>query len=195
MARAAAAGGIRLIEITWNSDQPASLIQQLRTELPHCWIGAGTLLTIAQVETAIAAGSQFLFTPHTAPDLIQVANRHHCPIVPGALSPSEIVTAWQAGASSVKVFPIQSVGGADYIRSLQAPLSGIPLVPTGGVTIANAVEFLQAGAIGVGLSGDLFPKSAIQNGNWEHITQQAAILVKQLATYRSEFQESHFARA
>lgn len=176
MAKAVSSGGIQLIEITWDSDQPADLIAYLRSELPNCIIGTGTILTIAQLKDAIAAGAAFVFSPHTNLDLIQVALSEEIPIIPGALTPTEIVAAWQAGASSVKVFPVQSVGGANYIHSLQSPLGSIPLIPTGGVSLENAPAFIQAGAIAVGLAGNLFPKDAITSGNWHVIEQQARSL-------------------
>ena len=132
MAQAVAAGGMRLIEITWNSERAADLISQLQSELPNCVIGSGTLLTLEDLQGAIAAGAQFCFTPHTNLTLIQAAAKRQMPIIPGALSPTEIVTAWQAGAPCVKVFPVGAVGGAGYIRSLQGPLGQIPLIPTGG---------------------------------------------------------------
>lgn len=183
MAQAIAAGGMLLIEVTWNSDQPANLVAKLRAALPDCWIGTGTLLTKADVTEAIAAGAQFLFTPHVERDLIYLAQDHNIPLVAGALSPTEIVTAWQAGASCVKVFPVQAVGGATYIHSLQAPLEQIPLIPTGGVTIANARDFLAAGAIAVGLASELFPKQAVAQGDWDTITRQAAQLRQQLQVF------------
>ena len=182
MALAVAAGGIQLIEITWNSDRPTELIQQLRLELPNCTIGTGTLLTLNQLKEAIAAGAQFVFTPHVDPVMIQTALAHSIPIIPGALSPTEIVSAWQAGASCVKVFPVSSVGGASYIKSLQGPLGSIPLIPTGGVTLENAEEFIAAGAIAVGLSGQLFPQQLVELGDWEAIAQIAKNLLQQLAT-------------
>ncbi|MGA7933006.1 MAG: bifunctional 4-hydroxy-2-oxoglutarate aldolase/2-dehydro-3-deoxy-phosphogluconate aldolase [Kovacikia sp.] len=182
MAKAVAEGGIRLIEITWNSDRPAELIYWLRSALPDHWIGAGTLLTLTQVQEAIAAGAQFLFTPHVAPELIQLAANHEVPLVAGALSPTEIVQAWQAGAASVKVFPVHAVGGTEYIKSLQGPLGQIPLVPTGGVTLENAKEFLAAGAIAVGLSGSLFPQQTVNQGDWLIVSQRAKSLVHQIAT-------------
>jgi 2-dehydro-3-deoxyphosphogluconate aldolase/(4S)-4-hydroxy-2-oxoglutarate aldolase len=181
MAKAVAAGGMQLIEITWNSDASAQLISQLRSELPTCTIGTGTLLTLDHLEQAIAAGAQFLFTPHINSAMIQAAAQRSVPIVPGALSPTEIVTAWQAGASCVKVFPVQAMGGASYIKSLQGPLSHIPLIPTGGVTLENAPEFLLSGAIAVGLSGQLFPQQLVVTGNWEAIAQRARNLIQQLA--------------
>jgi len=181
MAQAVAKGGIQLIEITWNTDAAADLIRHLRQALPNCTIGTGTLLNQEQVKQAIEAGAEFLFTPHTDTTLINTAVNAGVPIVPGALSPSEIVTAWDAGASCVKVFPIQAVGGVSYIKALQGPLGHIPLIPTGGVTFANAKDFITAGAIAVGLAGDLFPKALIASGDWHEITQRAQKLRSQFS--------------
>jgi 2-dehydro-3-deoxyphosphogluconate aldolase/(4S)-4-hydroxy-2-oxoglutarate aldolase len=181
MAQAVAAGGMQLIEITWNSDRPEKIISYLRQELPDCQIGSGTLLNIEDMEKAIDSGAEFLFTPHVDLTLIETAVKANIPIVPGALSPTEIVTAWQAGATCVKVFPIQAVGGASYIQSLQGPLGNIPLIPTGGVTLKNAKEFLQAGAIAVGLSGDLFPQDLITKADWQAISRKAQNLLQQIS--------------
>lgn len=180
MAMAVASGGIKLIEITWNSDRAGELISQLRLELPDCTIGTGTLFNLQQLQEAIASGAQFLFTPHFDSAMVQAAQEKNVPIIPGALTPTEIVTAWSQGASCVKVFPVQAVGGADYIKSLQGPLGQIPLIPTGGVTLENAKEFLQAGAIAVGLSSELFPKKLVTEGNWEAIASGARKLMRQL---------------
>lgn len=179
MAQAVAQGGIQLIEITWNTEAAAELIIYLRHSLPNCRIGTGTLLNLEQVHQAIDAGAEFLFTPHTDTRLIQIATQAGVPIIPGALSPSEIISAWDAGASCVKVFPIQAVGGVNYIKALQGPLGHIPLIPTGGVTFANAKEFINAGAIAVGLAGDLFPKALIACEDWQAITQRASNLRSQ----------------
>ena len=180
MALAVAFGGMRLIEITWDSDRAPELIAQLRTELPDCIIGTGTLFNLQQMQEAIKAGAQFLFTPHVDLAMIQAAVAVGVPIIPGALSPTEIITAWTSGASCVKVFPVQAVGGANYIRSLQGPLGHIPLIPTGGVTFDNAKEFLQAGAAAVGLSGQLFPKKLLAAEDWEAIAQLSRILIQKL---------------
>ncbi len=180
MAMAVASGGMQLIEITWNSSRAGELISQLRSELPACTIGTGTLFNVQQLQEAIASGAQFLFTPHVDSAMIQAAQEEDVPIIPGAMTPTEIVTAWSQGASCVKVFPVQAVGGVDYIKSLQGPLGQIPLIPTGGVTLENAKEFLQAGAIAVGLSGELFPKKLVTEGNWEAIASGAKKLVQQL---------------
>lgn len=179
LALAAAQGGIRLIEITWNSTNPEKIIAYLRESLPHCLIGTGTVLTLEQLETAIACGSQFCFTPHLNRRLIERAIQAEIPIIPGALTPTEIVSGWQMGASTIKVFPVQALGGANYIQALQGPLGNIPLIPTGGVTLANALTFIQAGAIAVGLSGQLFPQNLIAEKNWSAITQNARYLCEQ----------------
>lgn len=180
MARAVAAGGMRLIEVTWNSTEPTKLLHRLQNELPTCTIGAGTLLTLTDLQAAIAAGAEFVFSPHTSLPFIQTALQHHLPVIPGALTPTEILTAWQAGATCVKVFPIQSVGGADYLRHLQGPLGAIPMIPTGGVTLENARALIKAGAIAVGLAGQLFPKAAVQQQNWQTVTQTAQTLMQRL---------------
>jgi 2-dehydro-3-deoxyphosphogluconate aldolase/(4S)-4-hydroxy-2-oxoglutarate aldolase len=185
MAKAVSDGGIRLIEITWNSERPVQLIRQICEQLPHCTIGTGTVLNLEQLQEAIAAKVQFCFTPHVNPTLIQTAINADIPMIPGALSPTEITTAWQLGASCVKVFPVQAIGGVSYIKGLQGPLRFIPLIPTGGVTLDNAAAFIKAGAIAVGLSSQLFPKNAIDNKNWEVITQKAQILLQQLKPFSS----------
>ena len=180
MAQAVAKGGIKVIEITWNSEQPAKLVQQLRRELPHCTIGAGTILTIAELEEAIAFGAEFIFSPHLNLTLVEASVSAQIPMIPGALTPTEIINAWQAGASCVKVFPITSLGGSQYLRAIKAPLAEIPLIPTGGVTLGNARNFLAAGAIAIGLSSDLFPANLVREQNWLQITQRAKTLVESL---------------
>jgi 2-dehydro-3-deoxyphosphogluconate aldolase / (4S)-4-hydroxy-2-oxoglutarate aldolase len=185
MAQAVAAGGIRLIEVTWNRDRPVDLIAQLRQDLPECEIGAGTLLSREQMQQAIAAGAGFLFSPHFNPDLVKLARDRQIPVIPGCLTPTEIIAAWQAGANSIKVFPAQLMGGAQYLHALREPLAGIPLIPTGGVTLANARAYIQAGAIGVGLSSYLFPADLTTGNNWDEITQIAKTLVQSLAPQKS----------
>ncbi|TVQ13362.1 MAG: bifunctional 4-hydroxy-2-oxoglutarate aldolase/2-dehydro-3-deoxy-phosphogluconate aldolase [Leptolyngbya sp. DLM2.Bin27] len=180
-AEAAAAGGMRLIEITWDSASPGDLVNKLRHRLPHCTVGIGTALSLADLAQAAEAGAQFCFCPHTSPPLIHLAQTLHLPIVPGALTPNEIVAAWSTGAAAVKVFPVGAMGGASYIRAVRGPLGRIPLVPTGGVTVDNAGEMIRAGAIAVGLSTSLFAEATIARGDWAAITTLAAQLVDRLA--------------
>jgi 2-dehydro-3-deoxyphosphogluconate aldolase / (4S)-4-hydroxy-2-oxoglutarate aldolase len=182
IAKAVAAGGIRLIEATWHSDRPTQFIETLRAELPDCIIGCGTLLTQTNIQDAIAAGAQFGFMPHVDADLIRYGRDRGLPMHPGALTPTEIVAAWNAGANGVKVFPVSALGGSEYIRALQGPLEQIPLIPTGGVTLSNAKALIAAGAIAVGLAGDLFPKDAIAQQDWQHITERTQNLVQSLSS-------------
>jgi 2-dehydro-3-deoxyphosphogluconate aldolase/(4S)-4-hydroxy-2-oxoglutarate aldolase len=177
MAQAAAAGGVRLIEVTWNSDRPAQLVDHLRQALPHCWIGVGTVRSMADLKAAVAAGADFGFSPYTDPDLLRWATDQQWPLVPGALTPSEIGAAWRAGAPAVKVFPVGALGGPSYLRSLSAPLGHIPLVPTGGLTVDQASMMLQAGATAVGLSTGLFPMTAVAQQDWDTITRLAQHLM------------------
>ena len=180
MAQAAAAGGIKLIEITANSDRPWELIELLRAELPDCSIGTGTVLTKSDALNAIACGAEYIFTPHLDLSLVDAATTAEIPIIPGALTPTEIITAWQAGATAVKVFPIQFMGGASYLQVLQGPIAQIPLIPTGGVTIDNAPDFLAAGAVAVGLAGSLFPSAEIAQENWESMRDRSSNLVMRI---------------
>jgi 2-dehydro-3-deoxyphosphogluconate aldolase / (4S)-4-hydroxy-2-oxoglutarate aldolase len=181
MARAAIAAGLTQIEITWNSQFPDRLISSLRAEFPRCWIGAGTLLQSQDLDTAVEAGAQYLVCPHGSLELIDRARQAGVPMVPGALTPSEVIRCWQAGATCVKLFPVQAVGGVSYLRHLQGPLGQIPLIPTGGVNLANAVDFLAAGALAVGLAQDLFPPEAIAAKDWALITQRGQMLLSRLA--------------
>jgi 2-dehydro-3-deoxyphosphogluconate aldolase / (4S)-4-hydroxy-2-oxoglutarate aldolase len=180
MAHTVATGGIKCIEITANSDRPWALIESLRAELPDCSIGTGTILNLTDLRNAIACGAQYIFTPHVNLELIHAATAAEIPIVPGALTPTEIITAWQAGATAVKIFPIQAMGGVSYLQGLQGPFGHIPLIPTGGVTITNAPDLLAAGAVAVGLSGCLFPQSEILQQDWQSIRERAQNLVESI---------------
>ena len=186
IALAAAAGGIKLIEIAWNTDRAESLIPKLQQELPDCKIGAGTVLDIDSAERAIACGCSFLFTPHTNLDLISKGLQNNVPVIAGALTPTEILAAWQAGAAAVKVFPIKVVGGVDYLKCLQPILGDIPLIPTGGVTIQNAAQFLAAGAIAVGISSDLFSTEMIAEDDWTTIIARSQMLIKKVQPFQNQ---------
>ncbi len=177
MAQAAAAGGFELIEVAWNNPQPAMMMQAIRQALPHCVVGVGTVLSEVDLQGAIASQAQFCFTPHTDPELIALAQAHHIPLVAGAMTPTEILTAWRAGAASVKVFPISTLGNSAYIRSLLGPLGPIPLVPTGGVTCESALELIAAGAIAVGLSTALFPAAEVKAQDWAAIEARSRYLL------------------
>ena len=180
MALAAAQGGIHLIEVTWNSYQPVALLQAIQRALPHCTIGVGTILAEEELRIAIATGAQFCFSPHTSLALLRHGSTVHIPMVAGAMTPTEILTAWEAGAASIKVFPIKALGGGTYIECLQGPLGHIPLIPSGGVMPENVIDLLAAGATAFGISSGLFRAEHIRHQNWNAIQQQAARLVEAL---------------
>jgi 2-dehydro-3-deoxyphosphogluconate aldolase/(4S)-4-hydroxy-2-oxoglutarate aldolase len=186
MALAAAAGGIKLIEIAWNTDRAESLIPKLQQELPDCKIGTGTILDISMAERAISCGCSFLFTPHTNSEIIAKGIEHNIPVIAGALTPTEIITAWQAGAAAVKVFPIKIMGGVDYLQCLQPVLRDIPLIPTGGITLQNADKFLEAGAIAVGISSDLFSFEAIVEDDWTTIIARSQALIQKVQPFQNQ---------
>ncbi|MEM9503438.1 MAG: bifunctional 4-hydroxy-2-oxoglutarate aldolase/2-dehydro-3-deoxy-phosphogluconate aldolase [Cyanobacteria bacterium P01_E01_bin.43] len=170
MAQAAVKGGFRLLEVTWTSDRPGDLVNQLRTTLPgDCLVGGGTLLSIPDLQDAIAAGIQFSFMPHTETALMQLGQHHGIPMVPGALTPTEIMAAWQLGAMGVKVFPCQALGGPAYIRHLQGPLAHIPLIPTGGIALTDGRTYLEQGAIAIGVASSLFPQALLRREDWSAI--------------------------
>lgn len=180
MATVAIQAGMKLIEVIWNNDHAAPLMNHLTHTYPDCVIGTGTILSAVDLERAIAAGAQFAFSPHTDASLIHLGHLHHMPLIPGALSPTEIMAAWQAGATTVKVFPIKTMGGVDYLNCLRQPLGHIPLIPTGGVTLENAEAFLKAGAIAVGLSSHLFPPHLVEQQQWGVLQERAIAFMQQL---------------
>ena len=189
MAEAVVKGGFRLLEVTWTSDRPGDLINHLRTTLPmDCLVGGGTILSTTDLKDAIAAGIQFGFAPHTEAALMQLGQRHGIPMVPGALTPTEIVTAWQLGAMGVKVFPCQALGGPAYIRHLQGPLAHIPLIPTGGVTLADGQIYLEQGAIAIGLSSSLFPQGLLLREDWSAIETRSRQFLASLTELDSHSQ-------
>lgn len=186
MAKAAAEGGFKLIEVAWNNNaDPPTMMAKIQQALPDCTVGVGTVLDVADLRGAIASGAQFCFTPHIDRELVELAIAQNIPIAAGAMTPTEIVTAWQAGASSVKVFPISALGNAAYVRSLRGPLSSIPLVPTGGVTSESASALLAAGAVAVGLSSALFPKEEVARADWMAIEARSRYLLTLLANQKT----------
>ncbi len=152
IAEALAANGIRAFEVTLNSPGAVDSIRLLASgsSSERLLVGAGTVLSIDEAEAALEAGARFLVTPHLDVALVRWAAERGVPILPGAFTPTEILTAWRAGAAAVKLFPA-SVAGPAFIRDFRGPFPEIPIVPTGGVTVENAAEFLRVGAVAVGL--------------------------------------------
>lgn len=176
VAQALAAGGVRAFELTLNAPEPdalRALEAVARQRSDHgLEIGAGTVLSIESAGRAIDAGATFLVMPHLDADLVAWAARRGIPALPGCATPTEILAAWRAGAAAVKVFPASVVGPA-FVRECRGPFPEIPLLPTGGVTLESAPEFIAAGAIGVGLGGWLIG-DGVPAGVCERATRMVA---------------------
>ena len=168
--QASFAAGLQAIEVTMNTPGAEEIIASNRDNLPSGkYLGMGTLRNLAEAEKAYKAGAMFFVTPNVDLDVIRFARSKDIPVIAGALTPTEVYRAWDAGASIVKVFPCRSLGGPQYIRELRGPFDHIPLVAVGGVTIENASEYLQAGAIGVGVGLSLFGEQAVVAGDWDAV--------------------------
>ena len=177
VAEALAAGGISTIEFTCSTPGAVDMIKQATAQFGNSVLmGAGTVLDPETARAAILAGAEFIVTPSLNLKTIELCKRYGKPIIPGAFTATEIMTAWEAGADMVKVFPA-SIGGPKYIKALLGPLPQLRLVPTGGVSAENAAEFLRAGATAVGVGGKLVDKTLVNSGDWDAITAEARRLV------------------
>ncbi|WP_339219890.1 bifunctional 4-hydroxy-2-oxoglutarate aldolase/2-dehydro-3-deoxy-phosphogluconate aldolase [Paenibacillus sp. FSL W7-1332] len=171
-------GGIRFMEVTMNTKDALHMIQGWRTRYDGAvYIGAGTVLDVEMAKEAVSAGAQFLISPNTDLSVIEYALEQGIDVWPGAMTPTEIVAAYAAGAEIVKLFPMASLG-LSFIRELQGPLSHIPLLATGGVTLDNLADYFNAGAVAVGLGSALLPKDALASGNMEEIRRRTAAFVE-----------------
>ncbi|HEX4002963.1 MAG TPA: bifunctional 4-hydroxy-2-oxoglutarate aldolase/2-dehydro-3-deoxy-phosphogluconate aldolase [Candidatus Acidoferrales bacterium] len=173
-AEALCAGGIPIVEITMTVPGAIELIAQLAKAGDAMLIGAGTVLDVDTAERCIDAGSQFIVSPGLDVATVIASKARGILMMAGALTPSEILAAWNAGSDFVKVFPCDAVGGARYIKSVKGPLPHIPLVPTGGVNLANLADLIRAGAEAVGVGGELVSKAALSAGKLDEITAAAA---------------------
>lgn len=162
-------GGIRLMEVTLNTAGAHDIIADWRERHEgKAYIGAGTVLNVQMAKEAVAAGAQFLVSPNVDLSVIEYAVEHGVEIWPGAMTPTEIVAAYEAGAKVVKLFPMASLG-IPYLREIKAPLNHIPLLATGGATLDNITDYYAAGAAAVGLGSALLPREALTAGNDEQI--------------------------
>ncbi len=182
--------GISHLEITTQVQDFSGVIQHLRRQYTQAWVGAGTVLEDQQAEAALQAGAQFLVSPLLLPSVIHLAQEAQAVVIAGALTPQEIWAAFQAGATAVKVFPVESLGGAAYLRRLSKPLGRLPLIPTGGVTLANGAEFLHSGALAIGIGGDLYPAALIQAQQWSQLQQRMQAGLSHLLSDRSSSAEA-----
>jgi 2-dehydro-3-deoxyphosphogluconate aldolase/(4S)-4-hydroxy-2-oxoglutarate aldolase len=155
------AAGIPVIEITLTVPGAFEVINNLVNRFPDMAVGAGTVLDENLAERSIEAGARFLTSPGFVPEVVAYAKKMDVVVLPGALTPTEIIAAWKAGSDFVKIFPTGHVGGVQYVRALKVPLPQIPLIATGGVNQSTASEFILAGATAIGVGGELLPKEAL----------------------------------
>jgi 2-dehydro-3-deoxyphosphogluconate aldolase/(4S)-4-hydroxy-2-oxoglutarate aldolase len=180
------AGGIDVIELTMTVPGAVEVIRELATRLGDAVVvGAGTVLDAETARACVLAGARFVVSPIVDPATITCCRTYDVPVLPGALTPTEVVRAWQAGAAMVKVFPCGAVGGASYVKALRAPLPQIPLVPTGGVSLENVADFIQAGAAAVGAGADLADVKKIRAGAAAEVSERARRYVRAIEQARA----------
>lgn len=172
-------GGISILEITMTVPGAVGLIEEVSNRYGNeVLVGAGTVLDGETARACILAGARFVVSPALNIETIDVCRHNDIAVMPGALTPTEVVQAWSAGADFVKVFPAGAVGGASYIKALKAPLPQIELIPTGGVSLKTAADFIKAGASALGVGADLVDLKAIREGQQNLITERAREFVR-----------------
>jgi 2-dehydro-3-deoxyphosphogluconate aldolase/(4S)-4-hydroxy-2-oxoglutarate aldolase len=172
-------GGVSVLEITMTVPGALGAIEQVARRFgADVLLGAGTVLDPETARACMLAGAQFVVTPTLDVRTIEMCRRYSVPVMPGALTPTEVLTAWTAGADVVKVFPCGALGGASYIKSLKAPLPQVEMIPTGGVSVKTAADFIKAGAMALGVGADLADTKAIREGNARLVTERAREYVR-----------------
>jgi 2-dehydro-3-deoxyphosphogluconate aldolase/(4S)-4-hydroxy-2-oxoglutarate aldolase len=186
---ALAAGGVRALEVTMTVPGAVDLIAQLSASMPAGFaVGAGTVVDADTARQVIDAGARFVVSPVFRPAVVEVARRHEVAVMPGCFTPTEILDAWDAGADLVKVFPATVLGPA-FFKDMRGPLPHVRLMPTGGVTRENAGEWIRAGAAAIGVGTALVDKTAIQAGQFDRITANAAHFIEVVRRARGQGRE------
>lgn len=179
------AGGVDVIEVTMTTPNALQVINDVSSTYgDKVLVGAGSVLDAETARAVMLSGADFVVSPVTKPDVIEICNRYGKVVIPGAFTPTEILMAWETGADYVKVFPSSGVG-ADYIKDVKAPLPQIPLVPTGGINAENAADFITAGATALGVGSALVNNQLIAAGEFATLTERAEKLVKEVQRARS----------
>lgn len=187
---AISAGGIPVVEITMTVPNAISVIREVAQQYGNkVLIGAGTVTTAEQAESCLRAGAEFLVSPGFAASVLEVARAGAKLAIPGALTPTELMTAQSHGARLIKIFPCGNVGGPKYLKSLKAPFPNASLIPTGGVNATNAAEFIAAGAFALGVGADLVDATALREGNLEKVSAAARELVQAVNSARAALRE------
>jgi len=174
-------GGISVVEITMTVPNAIQLIEKMSEELDkNIILGVGSVLNKSIAEDAIKAGAKYVVSPVLKKEIIEASHKHDIPVMPGCFTPTEIQTAYEYGADIIKVFPADVVGMA-FFKAILAPLPHLKLMPTGGVSLTNAGDWLKAGACAVGIGSALLDKKAIQEGNYSKLTENAATIMKSIS--------------
>jgi 2-dehydro-3-deoxyphosphogluconate aldolase/(4S)-4-hydroxy-2-oxoglutarate aldolase len=183
--KAMIAGGVNVVEVTMTVPGAVGILKELKREYgSELFLGSGTVTTAGEAEATIEAGAEFVVSPSFHAEVVAKTHALGKVSIPGALTPTEVITAWNAGADYVKVFPCSAVGGASYLKALLAPFPHLKLIPTGGVTLQTAEGFLRAGARALGVGSDLVSLAAVDAGTPETITETARAYLKVLAQVR-----------
>jgi 2-dehydro-3-deoxyphosphogluconate aldolase/(4S)-4-hydroxy-2-oxoglutarate aldolase len=178
VAEALLAGGVQVLEVTFTVPGAIRVVERVADRMgDRVLLGAGTVLDTETARAALLAGAQFIVAPTTNVDVIRLCRRYDKLVMPGAFTPTEIVTAWEAGADIVKIFPAD-VGGPAYLKAIRGPLPQVRLMPTGGVDLQTAADFLRAGACALGVGGSLVESKAIQQGDMARIESLARQFVQ-----------------
>lgn len=182
---AALEGGVNVIEVTFTVPNPLQIIETLAAKIgDDVILGAGTVLTPEMASSAVDAGARFIVSPGTNPATIGMAKSRGVPVFPGALTPTEVITAWQAGGDVIKIFPA-NVMGPSYLKDLHGPFPDIPFMPTGGVDLSTARTWLEAGAVCLGVGGALIDKKLMASGDYAEITSRARRFREIVKEFRS----------
>jgi 2-dehydro-3-deoxyphosphogluconate aldolase/(4S)-4-hydroxy-2-oxoglutarate aldolase len=177
-------GGVEAIEITFSVPRAPDMIERVSERFAdRVLLGAGTVRDAQRAADAIAAGARYIVAPNTDLDVIRLCNERDVAVAPGALTPTEVETAWRAGADCVKLFPAGIVG-IPYLKALRAPMPDVPIMPTGGVTVDNAADWLRAGAVALGVGSKLVLKDALASGDYGRITEIAREFLAAIAQAR-----------
>ena len=181
------AGGVTVVEVTMTVPGAIDVLKELKQEYgSRLLLGSGTVTTAAEAQATINAGAEFVVSPSLHPEVIQTTKMNGKLSIPGALTPTEVITAHRAGADYVKIFPCSAMGGAPYLKALLAPFPFLKLIPTGGVTLETAASFIQSGARALGVGSDLVNLAAVDAGHPEKITETARAYLQVLADLRKK---------
>ncbi|HTB20600.1 MAG TPA: bifunctional 4-hydroxy-2-oxoglutarate aldolase/2-dehydro-3-deoxy-phosphogluconate aldolase [Bryobacteraceae bacterium] len=188
-AEAVQRAGIPIVEITMTVPKAIEVITYLSKKLPDMVVGAGTVLNTETAQRCIDAGAKFLTSPGLITKVVDFAVKKDIVVFPGALTPTEVITAWSAGADFVKIFPCSQVGGPVYLRSLKVPLPQVPLIASGGVNQVSAFNFIVCGATALGIGSELMPHEAVQRRNEQQIQELARRFINMVKDARAQQEE------